>query len=68
MDNEHFIEETIANMFHHGVRRKIYRAAPKTFAKLISVCQKAVGLVRQMESPPNSVGLASVTYPAPSLS
>ena len=36
-DNEHFIEDTISNIFHNGVRREIYQAAPKTFSELVSV-------------------------------
>ena len=53
-------------MYHHGVRREIYREALKTFSDLILACQNAVGLVCQMESPaqPSSLGLASVTHPA----
>ena len=47
----------------------MYRAAPTTFADLITVSQRAVGLMRQMETPaaPNLVGLASVTHPSPSV-
>ena len=67
-DSEHFIEETIANIFHNGVRREVYRADPKTFAELVSACQQAVGLVRQMETPtsPGLVGLASISHPVQS--
>ena len=70
LDSQHFIEESIANIFHSKVRQEVYRAAPTTFADLITVSQKAVGLIRLMEAPsqPNSIGLASVTHPASSAS
>ena len=68
LDSPHFIEEAVANIFHSAVRREVYRAAQTTFADLVTVSQKAVGLIRLMESPSqlNSIGLASVTHPAPS--
>ena len=66
LDSQHFIEESIANIFHSKVRQEVYRAAPAMFADLITVSQKAVGLIRLMEAPsqPNAIGLASVTHPA----
>ena len=67
LDNQHFIEESISNIYHTGVKREVYRAAPTTFSALIIASQKAVGLIRLMESPssPNAVGLASISHPAP---
>ena len=67
LDNQHFIEESISNIYHTGVRREVYRSAPTTFSALVTAAQKAVGLIRQMESPaqPNAVGLASISHPAP---
>ena len=67
LDSQHFIEETILNLFHSKVKQEVYRAAPTTFADLITVSQKAVGLIRLMEAPtnPNTLGLASVSHPAP---
>ena len=67
LDSQHFIEEAILNLFHSKVKQEVYRAAPTTFADLITVSQKAVGLIRLMEAPsaPNTIGLASVTHPAP---
>ena len=67
LDSQHFIEETILNLFHSKVKQEVYRAAPTTFADLITVSQKAVGLIRLMEAPaaPNTIGLASVSHPAP---
>ena len=69
LDCEHLIEEAIAHVYHHNVRKEIIRLAPKTFKALISASQFAVGLIRQMESlaNPNAVGLASVTHTAPAL-
>ena len=67
LDDQHFIEESISNIYHTGVKREVYRAAPTTFSALITASQKAVGLIRLMESPssPNAVGLASISHPAP---
>ena len=66
LDSQHFVEEAIVNIFHSKVRQEVYRAAPATFADLITVSQKAVDLIRLMEAPsqPNAIGLASVTHPA----
>ena len=65
LDSQHFIEEAIVNIFHSKVKQEIYRAAPTTFADLVTVSQKAVGLIRLMEAPsqPQAIGLASITHP-----
>ena len=65
LDSQHFIEEAIVNIFHSKVKQEIYRAAPATFADLVTVSQKAVGLIRLMEAPsqPQAIGLASITHP-----
>ena len=51
-DSPHFIEEAILHIFHHNVRREVYRTDLQTFSALITACQKAVGLIRQIEAPP----------------
>ena len=65
LDSQHFIEEAIVNIFHSKVKQEVYRAAPTTFADLVTDSQKAVGLIRLMEAPsqPHAIGLASVTHP-----
>ncbi len=68
LDSQHFIEEAILHVFHTKVRTEIYRANPTTFADLVTVSQRAVGLIRLTEAPttPQAIGLASVTHPAAS--